>query len=196
VPPDTPLPREEWSSGRLLRNFSVVRKLEGRPWPPGYEAAVAADNASPRGRANGGAMVLPQPNERALLGCLLAKLQAVDADVLVGHNISASDLSVLMHRLQALKAPLWSRVGRLKRGTFPKLTGGGHIFGGGASAGLLTCLAGRLLCDTYLAGACLFVCLWGVQEERRVTSCVCVQDGKQAGLRKATNQPTKPIPTQ
>ena len=70
----------------------------------------------------------------------------------MGHNISAFDLSVLLHRLQALKAPLWSRVGRLRRTNFPKLTGGGHIFGGGASAGLLTCLAGRLLCDTYLSG--------------------------------------------
>ncbi|KIY94207.1 DNA polymerase alpha subunit A, partial [Monoraphidium neglectum] len=151
VSPDSPMPREEWSSPQLLRNFTVVRKLDGHPWPPGYEASVAADNASPRGRLNGGSMVVPQPNERALLGCLLAKLQALDADVLVGHNISAFDLSVLLHRLQALKVPLWSRVGRLRRNTFPKLTGGGHIFGGGASAGLLTCLAGRLLCDTYLS---------------------------------------------
>ena len=47
---------------------------------------------------------------------------------------------------------MWSRVGRLSRSTFPKLTGGGHVFGGGASAGVMTCLAGRLLCDTYLAG--------------------------------------------
>ncbi len=176
VAPDTPMPREEWNSPRLLRNFSLVRKLEGRPWPPGYEASVAADNASLRGQLNGGGMVLPQANERALLGCLLAKLQALDADVLVGHNISAFDLSVLLHRLQALKAPLWSRVGRLRRNTFPKLTGGGHIFGGGASAGLLTCLAGRLLCDTYLSGACVpllgclrVVCGVGVWR------CVCLQ---------------------
>jgi DNA polymerase alpha subunit A len=41
-------------------------------------------------------------------------------------------------------------VGRLKRSTFPNLSGGGHTFGGGAGAGLLTALAGRLLCDTYL----------------------------------------------
>jgi hypothetical protein len=47
---------------------------------------------------------------------------------------------------------MWSRIGRLSRSTFPKLTGGGHVFGGGASPGALGCLAGRLLCDTYLAG--------------------------------------------
>jgi DNA polymerase alpha subunit A len=45
----------------------------------------------------------------------------------------------------------WSRLGRLKRSKVPNLGGGGHIFGGGASTGLLSVLAGRLLCDTYLA---------------------------------------------
>jgi hypothetical protein len=47
---------------------------------------------------------------------------------------------------------LWSRLGRLKRSSFPKLTGGGHTFGGGAGPGVLSVLAGRLLCDTYLSG--------------------------------------------
>ena len=47
---------------------------------------------------------------------------------------------------------MWSRIGRLKRHTFPKLTGGGHVFGGGASPGVLTCLTGRMLVDTYLSG--------------------------------------------
>jgi hypothetical protein len=32
------------------------------------------------------------------------------------------------------------------------MTGGGHTFGGGAAPGLLSVLAGRLLCDTYLSG--------------------------------------------
>jgi len=41
-------------------------------------------------------------------------------------------------------------VGRLKRSRFPSLAGGGHTFGGGAGAGLLAAMAGRLLCDTYL----------------------------------------------
>jgi hypothetical protein len=49
------------------------------------------------------------------------------------------------------QVPSWSRLGRLKRTTFPKLTGGGHSYGGGASQGALAVLAGRLLCDTYLS---------------------------------------------
>lgn len=47
--------------------------------------------------------------------------------------------------------PNWSRIGRLKRSKFPNLAGGGHAYGGGASAGVLSVLAGRMLCDTYLA---------------------------------------------
>jgi DNA polymerase alpha subunit A len=92
--------QEQWNTAAKLRNFSIVRKLDGRPWPAGFEASVAADNASPRGRLNNGTMVTTCPNERTLLGCLLAKLQGIDADVLVGHNISAFDLPVLLHRLQ------------------------------------------------------------------------------------------------
>lgn len=53
----------------------------------------------------------------------------------------------------ALQVQLWSRLGRLKRSNFPKMTGGGHTFGGGAAPGLMSVLAGRLLCDTYLSGA-------------------------------------------
>ncbi len=49
----------------------------------------------------------------------------------------------------------WSRIGRLKRTKFPSLKGGGHTFGGGAGAGALACIAGRLLCDTYLSARCV-----------------------------------------
>lgn len=64
---------------------------------------MAQENSSARGRLNGGAMISTSPNERALLGCLLAKLAALDADVLVGHNIGAYELAVLMGRLQTHK---------------------------------------------------------------------------------------------
>lgn len=69
----------------------------------GFEALVASENASPRGRLNGGTMIVTSPNERALLGLLLAKLATLDADVIVGHNIGAYELAVLMGRLQKHK---------------------------------------------------------------------------------------------
>ena len=61
---------------------------------------VQAANRSEMGKRNGGSMLSAQSTERALLTNLLARLRMLDADVYVGHNISAFDLDVLLHRLQ------------------------------------------------------------------------------------------------
>ncbi|KAL0343706.1 UNVERIFIED_CONTAM: DNA polymerase alpha catalytic subunit [Sesamum angustifolium] len=70
----------------------------------------------------------------------------------VGHNISGFDLDVLLHRVQVCRVPssMWSKIGRLKRSTMPKLNKGSSVFGSGASSGIMSCIAGRLLCDTYI----------------------------------------------
>eukprot|EP00854_Cymbomonas_tetramitiformis_P021355 gene21355-25665_t len=142
---DGPMTREEWSNPKQLRHVTVVRKLDGTTFPPGWDEHTNA-------KAGKGAVVLSsQSSERALLSFLLARLQQIDADILVGHNIGGFDLDVLLHRLQANKVPHWSRLGRLRRTKMPNLNGGGGQFGGGAGAGALSCLAGRLLCDTYLS---------------------------------------------
>ncbi|EFJ41338.1 hypothetical protein VOLCADRAFT_107737 [Volvox carteri f. nagariensis] len=151
VSPDAPLSTGEWGNPARLRNFSIVRRLDGQAWPHGMEPAAAAENATPRGRANGGNVISLQASERSLLTCLLARLQSLDADVLVGHNIAAFDLTTLLTRMQHHKVPLWSRIGRVKKTEFPRLTGGGHSFGGGAGPGVMSTIAGRLLCDTYLS---------------------------------------------
>lgn len=149
---DGPMAQEEWNNASQLRHFSAVRKLDNQqPFPAGFDAEVRTANESEVGKRNGGAMLSMQPNERALLTMLVARLRQIDADVFVGHNFAAFDLDVLLHRLQHHKVPNWSSLGRLKRSRFPNLGGGGHQFGGGAGAGALSVVAGRLLCDTYLA---------------------------------------------
>lgn len=65
---------------------------------------VRAANRSEMGKRNGGNMLSAQSTERALLTNLLARLRTLDADVYVGHNISAFDLDILLHRLQHHKA--------------------------------------------------------------------------------------------
>jgi len=145
-------PTPNWNSLDHLRHFSIVRRLDGVSFPPGWDAAVAKENAEhPVAKRTGSVVLSSQSSERGLLSFLLAKLQQLDADVLVGHNIAGFDLDVLLHRLQANKVPHWSRVGRLKRTRFPNLGGGGNAYGGGAGIGALSCLAGRLLADTYLS---------------------------------------------
>lgn len=150
VKTDGPMEPEDWNNPRHLRCFSAVRKLDGAPFPPGFDAEVKRENESPLGRANGGAMLSMQGNEKGLLTMLVARLRALDADVFVGHNIAAFDLDVLLHRLQHFKVPHWSSLGRLRRTKWPRLGGGGHIYGGGASQGAQDVMAGRLICDTYL----------------------------------------------
>jgi hypothetical protein len=88
--------------GRLEKHF-VVKKTRYFLFYTGFEAQVASLNGSRVGRANGGAMRVPLPNEKALLTALVGRLAALDADVLVGHNISAFDLDVLLHRLAHYK---------------------------------------------------------------------------------------------
>lgn len=53
-------------------------------------------------------------SERSMLGLLLAKLQQIDADAYVGHDIN---FELLLFHLISHKVANWSRVGRLKRST-------------------------------------------------------------------------------
>ncbi|CAM6094149.1 unnamed protein product [Calypogeia fissa] len=140
--------RVKWNTHEMLSHFSVVRKLEGGVFPAGFGPEVEKINDKM------GAVVLNfESSERALLSCLMVKLYQLDPDVLVGHNISGFDLDVLLHRLQACKVQSnqWSKIGRLRRSQIPRLTGGGNAFGSGAGPGHMACIAGRLLCDTYIS---------------------------------------------
>ncbi|KAL0377699.1 UNVERIFIED_CONTAM: DNA polymerase alpha catalytic subunit [Sesamum radiatum] len=105
-----------------------------------------------RPRCSHGGLRMDSSSERALLNRLMTELHKLDSDVLVGHNISGFDLDVLLHRVQVCRVPssMWSKIGRLKRSTMPKLNKGSSVFGSGASSGIMSCIAGRLLCDTYI----------------------------------------------
>lgn len=144
---DGPLP----VSKRDIRHFSAIRKLDGVGYPTGFDVMARHANESELGKRNGGNTIALQPNERALLTMLIMKLKDLDVDAFVGHNFSGFDLEVLLHRMKELKVPHWSSLGRLKRSKFPNLGGGGYAYGGGAGAGALSVVAGRLICDTYLA---------------------------------------------
>lgn len=149
---DQPTPTTTLNSIEHVRHFSVVRRLDGVSMPPGWDQMVQKENAEhPVARRTKSSVLSSQTSERGLLSVLLARLGQLDADVIVGHNIAGFDLDVLLHRLQANKVPHWSKIGRLKRTRFPNLGGGGQNYGGGAGIGALSCVAGRLLADTYLS---------------------------------------------
>ncbi|KAL6840254.1 hypothetical protein ACP4OV_030064 [Aristida adscensionis] len=144
---DSPMRAEDWQKRGLLSHFTVMRKLEGSIFPIGL-----TKEASDRNQKAGSNILALESSERALLNRLMIELSKLDCDVLVGHNISGFDLDVLLHRAQACKVPssMWSKIGRLRRSMMPRLTKGNTLYGSGASPGIMSCIAGRLLCDTYL----------------------------------------------
>ncbi|KAJ7952842.1 DNA polymerase [Quillaja saponaria] len=144
---DTPMLASEWKRPGILSHFTVVRKIEGGIFPMGFTKEVTERNSKA-----GSNVLSVESSERALLNRLMIELHKLDSDVLVGHNISGFDLDVLLHRSQACRVPssMWSKTGRLKRAVMPKLARGSSVFGSGASPGIMSCIAGRLLCDTYL----------------------------------------------
>ena len=155
--------------GKYLSARTLVRPRSGeKPLPADLPMLMAKLPPGSVGR---------EANERALLNCVLnaiAKVRGgvargcaarasscaarraldaarrrtqVDPDVLVGHNILGWDLDVLLARMTATGAQQWSRLGRLRRSTPPRVSLGAS--GRPTHTGSLA--VGRLVCDTYLA---------------------------------------------
>ncbi|XP_077556839.1 DNA polymerase alpha catalytic subunit isoform X1 [Haemaphysalis longicornis] len=87
-------------------------------------------------------------SERSLLTFLIARLQKLDPDILIGHDIQSFELDVLLHRMLAHKIPNWSRLGRLKRGNAGAL--------GKSADKQIT--PGRLVCDAKVSSKELVQC--------------------------------------
>ena len=145
---DSGMEAKEWMPG--LRHFTAVRRIMPTvPFPPGFDAHVKDQNEKQTKR-NGGIVLSAQGTERNLLAFFLAKMQQIDPDVIVGHNVGQFELEVLLHRMNVLKVPNWSRIGRVRRSRMPNLGNSKAGFGQGASYGVQTSIAGRLLCDTWV----------------------------------------------
>ncbi|XP_020208890.1 DNA polymerase alpha catalytic subunit [Cajanus cajan] len=144
---DTPTLASEWKKLGRLTHFTVIRKIDGKIFPMGFNTEVANKN-----KKAGSNVLYVESSEGDLLNRLMLELHKLDSDVLVGHNISGFYLDVLLQRCQArgVMSSNWSKLGRLKRSRMPTLGRRSKIFGAGADPGIMSCLAGRLLCDTYL----------------------------------------------
>lgn len=113
------------------KTFTVMRP-PAFGYPVGFEAEV---------RKQRGVFML-EKSEQFLLSKFLALFERMDPDVLMGHQLQEVDLSILLNRLKEKKTPGWHRIGRLKRGDWPKnFSRGGGFF---AERHLI---AGRLMCD-------------------------------------------------
>ncbi|EHY60019.1 DNA-directed DNA polymerase alpha catalytic subunit pol1 [Exophiala dermatitidis] len=114
------------------RTFTVMRP-SGSSYPLGFEAETKKQNGT----------FMLEKSEQFLLSKFLALFEKVDPDVLMGHQLQEVDYSILLSRLKEKKTPGWHRIGRLKRGEWPKTFGKG----GSSFFAERQLLAGRLMCD-------------------------------------------------
>lgn len=136
-------PTVNWE--RSLSTFTILRKLEGVPWPIGFQQKIRAQSANSNRRK-----IQLCESEMNLLNELMNYISFVDPDVIVGHNYIGFDLDVLLHRMKANNVSTWSKLGRLQRRHIPKLQSGA----GGQRDSTWEekkISSGRLICDTYLA---------------------------------------------
>jgi len=115
--------------------FSAIRRLPQTPFPSDF---LQLAKRSPQHIELCG-------SEHALLAFLMSKIQRADPDVIVGHAINNIDLEILLKRMDALKTPHYSRLGRLRRGKMPDIKGNRIEYA------KRQVMAGRLLCDTWMS---------------------------------------------
>ncbi|KAL2134192.1 hypothetical protein VTI74DRAFT_813 [Chaetomium olivicolor] len=117
------------------RTFTLIRP-PGSAFPIGFEK-MAKD------RRKGLLKLMKQESD--ILSFFLAQVDLVDPDVILGHQLEGVDYSILLNRLYEKKTHQWSRLGRLRRSTWPSSIGkvGGNVF---AERQIM---AGRLLCDLF-----------------------------------------------
>ncbi|CAN7995918.1 unnamed protein product, partial [Ixodes pacificus] len=97
-------------------------------------------------------------SERSLLILFAAKLQRLDPDIIVGHDVQSYDLNVLLHRMISSKIPNWSRLGRLKRGNAAVLVRLPLLPFARTAKGDKQMTPGRLVCDLKISSKELVQC--------------------------------------
>ncbi|XP_062039576.1 DNA polymerase alpha catalytic subunit isoform X1 [Lepus europaeus] len=122
-------------------HFCVVSKPKDCIFPYAFTEVIKEKNVK----------VEVAATERTLLGFFLAKVHKIDPDIIVGHNIYGFDLEVLLQRINVCKVPHWSKIGRLKRFSMPKL-------GGRSGFGERNATCGRMICDVEISAKELIRC--------------------------------------
>lgn len=114
------------------KTYTIMRPADAA-YPTGFEALTKKQ----RGK------IMTEKSEQMLLSKFLALLERIDPDVLMGHQLQDVDYPILLSRMRERKTAGWHRIGRMKRGEWPKNMGkGGNSFFSERQL-----IAGRLLCD-------------------------------------------------
>jgi DNA polymerase alpha subunit A len=112
--------------------FTVMRPI-GTSYPIGFETECKKQRGS----------WMLEKSEQILLSKFLALFERTDPDVLMGYQLQEVDYSILLNRMREKKTPGWHRIGRMKRGDWPK----NFNKGGSSFFAERHILSGRLMCD-------------------------------------------------
>ncbi|KHJ48876.1 DNA polymerase [Trichuris suis] len=121
---------KEDPTSQAWQHFCILTRGSDSILPPDFKSHLLKQSLT---------TVIVVPNERALLNLVLAKLQKLNPDVILGHDLIDFGLFHLIQRINHYKVPNWSRLSRVRRSLIPKLV---HT-----KAALRDLVAGRLLCD-------------------------------------------------
>lgn len=125
-----------------MQKFSLIRRLDAKAWPYDLQQRLKQDSAC--------RSLQVFNNEKQLVEALIARLFKIDPDVLVAHGLCGSVFEIILSRIQHLKVPHWSRIGRFKRQNVPNRRAEQGGYSGGAwLPRMASC--GRLLVDTFLS---------------------------------------------
>ncbi|CAI7595452.1 unnamed protein product [Penicillium bialowiezense] len=113
------------------KTFTVMRPVSGS-YPMHFEAEAKQQRGT----------IILEKSEQFLLSKFLALFEKMDPDVIMGHQLQDVDLGILLSRMREKKTPGWHRIGRLRRGDWPK-----HFNKGGNFFAERQLIAGRLMCD-------------------------------------------------
>ncbi|CAO1598471.1 DNA-directed DNA polymerase alpha catalytic subunit pol1 [Xanthoria calcicola] len=114
------------------KTYTMMRPAEAA-YPTGFEALTKKQRGT----------IMAEKSEQMLLSKFVALLERTDPDVLMGHQLQDVDYPILLSRMRERKTPGWHRIGRMKRGEWPKNMGKG----GSSFFSERQLISGRLLCD-------------------------------------------------
>lgn len=95
------------------RPFTIIRKLDAQGFPAGFENKIKSSSYSYQN-------IKAVANEFALIDLLINRVDALDPDIIVGHDLYSSLFEKILSRIGDKRINNWSRLGKLQKGFLPK----------------------------------------------------------------------------
>ncbi|CAO3664087.1 unnamed protein product [Rhizopus stolonifer] len=133
----------------IISKFSVIRLLTGTSYPSDIDEALDKEKIKKSHE------IRLECTEPALLSYLIAKINRLDPDIIVGHNVWNNDLNMLLHKFKKNNTSYWHKLGKLQLESWPKIS---NNIADPVTYEMNLLMSGRLVCDLFLASKELVRC--------------------------------------